>query len=227
MQLNRRIRNRREELNLPQVEVAKVLGMGRLTYASIEAGDRPPTINELQILSEILQISIDDLLELNTSKEEINLVKYRQMCLSCIKAGGDISDGKITKTKLAKLLYLVDFTWFKSKRESMSGMQYYKLPLGPVAKPFFRMIDEMFDAGMITIEAKGPALMISINEQPSADGLSPEEVEHINFVCRKSKDRDTQAIVELTHNQAPWAQTDFNDPIPYELVDKIPENELL
>lgn len=225
MQLNKRIRQHREQVGLSQAEAAEVLRVSRLTYASIESGDRDPTINELETLCGIFKIDIEEMLQLSEVTPG-DLVKYRQMCLLCIRTGGDSSDGKITKTKLAKLLYLTDFSWFREKRESMSGMRYYKLPLGPVAKPFFRMIDEMFDSGMITIESKGSALMISVNEHSVSDKLHDSETQHIQTVCLKWRDRDTQSIVEFTHRQAPWAETDFNEAIPYGLIDRVPSEDI-
>ncbi len=225
MQLNKRIRHYRELAGLSQAAAADVLDVARLTYASIEAGEKNPTINELEKLCKAFGVDIESILDLS-EPSELDLAKYRQICLMCIRAGGDSGDGKITKTKLAKLLYLSDFSWFRKHRASMSGMRYYKLPLGPVAKPFFQMIDEMFDSGMITIEAKGSALMISVNEKPTGDRLTADEVEHIERVCRKWRDRDTQSIVEFTHLQAPWAQTSSNDLIPYELIDQAPQGQL-
>jgi transcriptional regulator with XRE-family HTH domain len=226
MQLNKRIRHYREQLSLSQGEVAEQLGLSRLTYAIIESGERNPTINELEVLCRVFKINIEEMLELGETALPGDIVKYRQMCSLCIKYGGDSSDGKITKTKLAKLLYLVDFSWFRDRREPISGMRYYKLPLGPVAKPFFRIVDEMFDSGMITIESKGSALMISLNERPGADRLNPAETQHIQIVSTKWRDRDSQSIVEFTHRQAPWAETDYNEAIPYSLIDQVLNEEL-
>ncbi len=218
MQLNKRIRHYREQAGLSQAEVAEKLDLSRLTYAIIESGERNPTINELETLCVVFKVNIKDMLGLSEVVQSGDIIKYRQMCLLCIENGGDSSDGKITKTKLAKLLYLVDFSWFYHKGESVSAMQYHKLPLGPVAKPFFRMIDEMFDSGMITIESKGSALMISVNEHSTSDRLTYEEIQQIQAVCMKWKDKDSQSIVEFTHRQAPWAETDYDDLIPYSLI---------
>jgi transcriptional regulator with XRE-family HTH domain len=224
MQLSKRIRKFREQKGLSQIQAAEKLGMGRLTYASIETGERDINIKELELLARIFEVSVESILQLDEFQEG-DVAKYRQMCLACIKFGGTTIDAKITKTKLAKLLYLVDFSWYRTNGISMSGMQYFKLPLGPVAKPFFRMIDEMFNNGMINIESKGTALLISANES-SEDKLADNEILHIQAVCSKWRDRDTQAIVEFTHHQAPWAEVEPNSGIPYELAESIPEDSL-
>ena len=76
------------------------------------------------------------------SGESPNYEKYKQMILAFLR-----QSGKIPKTKLAKLLYFADFSWFYYKLKSMSGMQYRKIQYGPVTDAYFRIIDEMSDAG--------------------------------------------------------------------------------
>ena len=66
----------------------------------------------------------------------------------------DARKSKISKTKLAKLLYLADFAWYYDHLESMSGMQYRKITHGPVPDSFFRAIDELEESGKIVIERK-------------------------------------------------------------------------
>lgn len=226
--LKDRIRAFREELKLTQADMAGRLKMSRLTYLSIESGEKQPTIEQLDRISAILGVTTSSLLfpESDTITEQAKVAKYRQMCLSCISSGGHLADGKITKTKLAKLLYLIDFAWYKKTGNSMSGLQYRALPRGPVADAFFQMIDDMFDAGQILIEAKGAALMISLNEASSPSSLGKDEVATIDKVCSKWRDADTQTLVELTHNQAPWQTAPLGGRISYELAKQIPDDQL-
>jgi hypothetical protein len=55
----------------------------------------------------------------------------------------------------------LDFTWFYNNLVSITGLEYRKLPQGPVPNAFFATIDEMYDEQSITIEIKNPAFMIS------------------------------------------------------------------
>ena len=60
------------------------------------------------------------------------------MILFCLRLDlTDKNDGKVPKTKLAKLLYLADFAWYYDHLKSMSGMQYRKITFGPVPDTFF------------------------------------------------------------------------------------------
>jgi hypothetical protein len=63
-----------------------------------------------------------------TSNQEYDIEQYKAILTQCIKFGSD-KDGKITKTKLAKLAYLIDFGWFYENLELLTGLSYRKLPL--------------------------------------------------------------------------------------------------
>lgn len=213
---------------LTQAGLALALGISRLTYIAIENGDKKPTIDQIDVISNVFGMTTQELLFPNAeadSQSYKNLSKYRQMCLACIKYGAK-SDGKITKTKLAKLLYLVDFSWFAKQGIPMSGLEYRALPRGPVADQFFQITDEMFESGQVEIESKGAALLFSITEEPSLEGLSKDELDHIKRVADKWRSADTQAIVEFTHNQSPWTSTLPGMKIAYSHVNQIPADQL-
>ena len=228
VELKDRIRKLRESKKLTQADVAGSLSMSRLTYISIESGEKKPTIDQLEAISAILGTTAQELLFPGSDEPENkhSITKYRQMCLACIEHGGSVVDGKITKTKLAKLLYLVDFSWFVKTGKSMSGLSYRALPRGPVADHFFQMTDDMFESGQIQIEAKGAALMFSVTEHSPQRDLSQEELNHIKLISEKWRSDDTQTIVEFTHNQSPWTSTQPGMIIPYELARQIPSDQL-
>jgi uncharacterized phage-associated protein len=150
--------------------------------------------------------------------------KYKHMILAYLRA--HISeDGKVTKTKLAKLLYLADFAWYYDHMKSMSGMHYRRLQYGPVPDMFFRALDELEDAGKIVVERKETEeremFLISESESNKNDPLekvSPDEVSLIARIAKKWKDKKTQDIVTFTHNQLPYRICRDNEIIPYELI---------
>jgi transcriptional regulator with XRE-family HTH domain len=227
-ELKDRIRTRRESLKLTQADIAERLKLSRLTYIAIESGDKVPTIDQVEAISAILGISSLELLfpDLDMQDGQQSAAKYRQMCLACIQFGGSEADGKITKTKLAKLLYLVDFSWYVLNGKSMSNFTYRALPRGPVAEQFFQMTDDMFESGQVQIEAKGAALLFSVTEQSTQPLLGSDELAHIRTVAEKWRVSDTQTIVDFTHNQSPWMMTQPGATISYELARKIPVDQL-
>jgi uncharacterized phage-associated protein len=143
------------------------------------------------------------------------------MILSYIRSASS-KDGKIPKTKLAKLVYLADFAWFYTHLESMSGMQYRKIKHGPVPDVYFRAIDELFEDGQISITpTEDGAMLISETRNAKKNILtlvSKEEQKLIEKISVKWKSKNTKEIVAFTHNQLPYAICLDNEIIPYELI---------
>ena len=131
-------------------------------------------------------------------------------------------DGKTTKTKLAKLLYLADFGWYYSHLTSMSGMQYRKIPYGPVPDMYFRVIDELYEEGKIDIEkTKDGAMLISqttSGERTPVKLITTEEKKLMQEISKKWKNKRTQEIVDFAHNQLPYKICSDSEIIPYELI---------
>ena len=149
--------------------------------------------------------------------------KYKQMIQNCIKYGSD-NDGKVTKTKLAKLVYLADFIWYYLKSSPMSGMTYRKLPRGPVSDVYFRALDEMEEDGVVVREIKANrhrasgSHLFSLEKEAQTDKLTNDEVELIKEIGRAWKNKPTDDIVNFTHEQLPWQICRDGEIIPYNLI---------
>ena len=206
--------------NLSQEQVAKVIGVSRPTYTAMEAGKQKLSADEAQKLASLLAIGVDELL----SGIIPDIAKYKQMILTYLRM--NISkDGKIPKTKLAKLLYLADFAWFYDHMESMSGMHYRKIAYGPVPDTFFRVLDELEEAGKIVIDHKnenGKEMFLvgesESNKNEKIKTLLPEEKALMEKIAKKWKNKKTQEIVNFTHNQLPYTLCRADEIIPYELI---------
>jgi len=217
-----KIKEFRIKNKLSQEQVAQAISVSRPTYSSIEAGKQTLNTEEVQKLASLYGISVDDLLSGNIP----DIAKYKQMILTYLRMG--ISpDGKIPKTKLAKLLYLADFAWFYDHTESMSGMHYRKIAHGPVPDSFFRALDELEEAGKIEIERKHDEakdrniILISetdSNRNEKITTLQPEEVKLMKKIGTKWKSKKTQEIVNFTHNQIPYSLCRMEEIIPYVLI---------
>ncbi|MEK9155955.1 MAG: type II toxin-antitoxin system antitoxin SocA domain-containing protein [Patescibacteria group bacterium] len=215
-----KIKSLRLGLKLSQNEVADRIGLSRPSYIAVESGEKDLTLNQLRQLAAIFGIPLEELIfdTISVSSNDYNLEKYKQIILNSLEYGGDGKDGKITKTKLAKLAYLADFAWFYKNLVPMSGLAYRRIQQGPVPDQYFRIIDELFDSGTITVENKGAAFMIQLNEKASSDRLSKEELELIKAIGKKWKDKNTAEVVKFTHAQLPWKICRAGELIPYELI---------
>ena len=215
-----KIKELRTQKGLSQKQVAKVIGVSRPTYTAIEVGKQKLDLEEAQKLAKLFGIGVDELLSGNIPDIE----KYKHMILSFLRMNLS-KDGRVPKTKLAKLLYLADFAWFYEHLESMSGMQYRKMTYGPVPDSFFRALDELEESGKITIDHKsaGDKDMFLIGESESNKNekiktLSKDESSLMKKIAEKWKDKKTQEIVNFTHNQLPYFLCRDNELIPYGLI---------
>ena len=215
----------RLERGYTQEQVARTMGISRPTYINIESGKKELTLRQIETISAMLRIKIEDLFGASDGTSTfINVLdtteKYKQIILNSLKFGADESDGKITKTKLAKLVYLADFIWYYQNSYPMSGVTYRKLPRGPVADIYFRALDELEEDRAIYREPtnKG-AIMFSLveNEAPESK-LSKEEVALIEKIGKAWLGKSTQDIVNFTHEQLPWKTCGDGEIIPYSLI---------
>lgn len=215
-----KIKELRIEKGLSQERVAQAIGVSRPTYSAIEAGRQKLDLEEAKKLADLFSIDVDALLSGNIP----NFEKYKHMIITYLRMHLS-EDGKVTKTKLAKLLYLADFAWFYEHFESMSGMQYRKIAFGPVPDLFFRAIVELEESGKIVIERKNDdgKEMFLISEAESntnekLSSVSKEEAKLMFEIAKKWKDKKTRDIVNFTHNQLPYSICREDELIPYELI---------
>jgi len=208
------IKELRTKRGFSQSFIADKLNLSRPSYTSIENGKRGLTLDEAEKLKDLFGISIEEFAKATLPKYE----KYKQMILAYLQSPLS-SDGKVPKTKLAKLLYLADFTWFYNHLESMSGMQYLKRTHGPVPDPYFRALAELEDEGKITIDCKGDAILIGAGaKHQKLDLIKDDELDLMRRISIKWKNKRTQEIVDFTHEQLPYKLCSPDEAIPYELI---------
>jgi hypothetical protein len=181
----------------------------------VEKGKRDLSTEELETLAALFGIRVADFFE-----EIPDVEKFRQMYFACLKFAYDKQCGGVKKTKLAKLLYLADFTKFYKDLEPMSGVRYQRMEFGPVAEIFFSITEDLFDRGKINITPMDQALVISSNtrEEETFDRLNKQELALIEQICSLWKDRRTADIVNFTHEQKPWKMCRDGEYIPYSLI---------
>ena len=209
----------RENYNYSQEQMADKLGLkGRQSYAAVERGDKGLTLEQVETLAAEFPGEFDGFSG-TAVYDSAGVKKYRQMILNLIKFGADDS-GRITKTKLAKLAYLADFTWYYQELKPMSGLPYIKLEHGPVAQAYFQILDDLEEEEAIVRENVGRSISISLNEdivQPR-ELLADAELVLIEKLGRGWSGKRTAEIVDFTHRQLPWQICRDEEIIPYGLI---------
>lgn len=210
----------RENKWLTQEYVADTLCISRQKYMKIEKWETELSLWEAVKLSKLLSIDLDVLSWEDiwvVSRNNIDWEKYKQIIWNCIKYGAD-DDWRITKTKLAKLAYLIDFWWFYNHLKPITWLEYRRDEQWPVPDAYFTILNDLEREELIAIEKKWDAYLIENIEAPNHSKINEEELEFIKKVCRKWKGKNTKAIVDFTHNQIPWAVSRKKEIIPYELI---------
>lgn len=204
----------REQSGLTQEEVANKLGISRQRWILVEKGERDLSTQELEVLATLFGIDVADFFE-----EIPNIKKFQQMYFACLKFASN-KHGNVPKTKLAKLLYLTDFTNFFEELEPMSGVKYRRLDYGPVADVFFSITDDLLESGKIHIDVldRGAQMVSSRTKDFDTSELSEAELSKIEKICKLWKDKPTQEIVNFTHEQKPWKMCRNGEYIPYSLI---------
>lgn len=210
------IKSARIEKGLSQKDLSERLDISRSSYIAFENGKTELNFSQAAKAANILGISLEEV----ESGLKSDYEKYKQMILAYLRTA-TAKDGRIPKTKLAKMLYLADFGWFYEHLESMSGMKYRRIQFGPVPDMYFRAIDEFEELGKITINRTDEMMLISENrssKKQQLEKLSKEELDFIGKIAKKWKDKKTKEIVDFTHNQLPYKICAPDEIIPYELI---------
>lgn len=213
----------RKARGLTQEQIADILGVSRPTYINIENGKKEPTLSQAEVLAGVFRLNLEDLLDSVDGVSDVidtasAFDKFKQVLLNALKYGAD-EDGRITKTKLVKLMYLADFIWFYENSRPLTGVKYRKMPRGPVPYEYFRALDELEEDGVILRESKGQATMLSLTENEAPTGkLTDDEIKMVKKVSEAWKGKPTIDIVNFTHEQLPWQICLDDEIIPYGLI---------
>lgn len=195
---------------LTQEQMSNVLDISRVTYINVTKGKRDLTTSELEKLSAYFNVPIAEFFD-----QPRNNDKFKQMYFYILRY---FRDG-VPKTKLAKLLYLADFSYFFDNLTPMSGVRYIRREYGPVADIFFELTDDLYDKGKINIKPLDYALIISPTTiEHEENQLSEEEKDLMDKICVFWKDKRTSEIVNFTHEQKPWKMCRDGEYIPYSLI---------
>lgn len=226
----KKIKRIREDMHISQDEAARVLGMTRPTYKATESEERDITVKELRKLCKLFGMSMEQFLFSSTQSDsyENRMTKYKQVILNCLQYGSSPSESKMTKSKLAALVYMCDFAAYYQHKESLSGLPYRHTEYGPIVDAYYRMIDELYDEGAITIELRGRAIQIHAIEPAAPHSLlSDEHVALIKDVCTPWRVKATQSILDFVKHQTPWKDYTQGEIIPYRSILDEPTNPFI
>jgi uncharacterized phage-associated protein len=120
---------------------------------------------------------------------------------------------KCGKTKLMKLLYLLDFQHFKETGKPVTDLEYFAWKRGPVPKVFYEEISSYPKQdlkSLVAIVGTGDFQKISPQKgrKPDMDFFSPREKRLLEEIVYVYKDVNAEEISEISHlPNEPWDTT--------------------
>lgn len=239
------IRQLRDRAGKSQQDIADVIGTARATYASLEAGRRPPNLDEINTLAEYYQISPIELIDSDGSTigepvaiykaeplqkdvfKERQIVKLRedklrQVLLYIAQQVG--SRHNVGATVINKLLYFIDFDYYEKYGESITGLTYIRNHYGPTAHmpTISATIKKMEKDGDLEIVETPYFNYTKRKYLPKKSAiltaLNAQELEHIDKELERLADKSASELSDLSHRDMPWIATPAGDPIDYQLA---------
>ncbi len=240
VKIGKRIKELRELSGISQQRLAEMLGVSRPTISQIESGERKITADELIKLSEIFNVSVESLLNLEKEPEIIlrkgkkpskvkpqirinvpqkKLEKFKEVLLYILNKVG--SKPNIGETVIYKLLYFIDFDFYEKYEEQLIGATYIKNRYGPTPLEFKKIVNMLMGKDIIKVETDYfvyPQTKYLPLRKPDLTKLKAHEIELIDDVLNRLSDMNAAQISEYSHNDVPWLTTEDGGIIEYESV---------
>lgn len=241
IKLGQRIKELREHAGINQQKLAEMLEISRPAISQIENDERKISADELIKLSEIFNISVENLLNktkeveviLSEGKKSVkvrpqirinvpqkNLEKFKGIFLYLLNRVG--SKPNIGETVIYKLLYFMDFDFYEKYEEQLIGATYIKNHYGPTPIEFKKIVKKMIDNKEIIKVAtdyfKYPQTKYLPLRKPDLSKLKANEIKVIDEVLNRLSEMNAAQISDYSHNDVPWLTTKDGKIIEYESV---------
>jgi putative zinc finger/helix-turn-helix YgiT family protein len=135
------------------------------------------------------------------------------------------TDG-IFKTMLNKLLFYVDFKYYKDNAVSITGLRYVHLPLGPVPdnyEHYYATLQNIEEAIKIEEEFIGDYVgeIFMADKKPDLSIFSDSEIKTLIEVKTFFKSFNASKIKEFSHRERGYTETIDGQIIPYSYADDL------
>lgn len=239
-----KIINLRKQYNLSQEEFSKIIGCAKKTLISYEQGTSIPndiylvTIKTLLDNPDIIKNMIDANV-LRYTKEELEHLNnkifipqnlnneytewngYTDFSINKIKEMIILlSKDTILKTKLLKEMFYCDFLNYKNTAASITGLEYTKLTYGPVPSDYESILEYLIKNNyieeIVKYDNNYESHIIKPKKRITIKELNNQEINHINNVRNYFKNFSVKEIVEYSHQEKAFIETDYFNKIPYD-----------
>ena len=118
----------------------------------------------------------------------------------------DYREGGIKK--LNKLLYFIDFYFYRDHEELISNVDYAKADMGPVVDGYKTIFSALAEDGVIEQVSNVGFVAYKANQAPDLSDFSSDEIAHIGRVLDQYGKLAWSDLELISHQQQPWVLTE-------------------
>lgn len=126
---------------------------------------------------------------------------------------------ELWQTKLNKLLFYLDFNYFKKYTLSLTGCKYVNLQYGPVIQSYEAVLWVLEQAGYIrlipNISGDKTGYLIESLVEFDKDIFAEEELDMMKEVLGRYGQYSSVILTQKSHDEKAWSQTQLLQVIPY------------
>jgi putative zinc finger/helix-turn-helix YgiT family protein len=134
---------------------------------------------------------------------------------------------ELYKMALLKLLFYVDFSYYRRSGHSITGWRYARLPHGPVPDDYKSILRTGEEKSLfsLTMDDSETGELVSLPERFDIDivkaDFSPSELEVIELVAKRLGCLSATRLRELTHEETGWIETEPARIISWDFADSL------
>lgn len=126
----------------------------------------------------------------------------------------------VTKVRLMKLLWFVDSKHSEAKVETLTGLTYAHLPLGPAPDCHDLLIDLLEEISIVDVrydlgEDDSEIIKISLKDPSATRYLTEEEKDFIEEIIKQFGTMPTKNLIDISHNDVRWKSTQNGERINF------------
>lgn len=155
---------------------------------------------------------IDSREDIYTGFKRFDFEKFKSLVLIF-----SLNEDKLFKTKLMKLLWYVDNLYFKMQTVSITGLQYARLPRGPVVEKrnlLLGLLEEQNIVQLIEDDETSGEYLVPILDMNEVE-LDDDELYLAKLVSDKFKQFNCKSISDYSHKELAWQEVKTGSLIPY------------
>ena len=139
------------------------------------------------------------------NKEKIYSDKFKNLVLYILSEDSYRDDGI---KKLNKILYFIDFYYYREHKKFISDVKYAKAGRGPIIDNYREIFGQMVKDGFLKRNENYGQINHEARAVVDISDFTPEEIDHINNVLEKYGKLSSIELESISHEQQPWVLTE-------------------